>query len=556
MSSTTGPWPLRFDRLLPAVLWLAAMTLLAASPLAAQPSTTTSRVAVSQSDAISAGRQLEIGRRWTDALAHYQQAIDRWPDTTELKHGLRRSRIQCGILHRYTDRSFQQRLLALPTRDALGLFDELLARVRASYVEPVALTSFIAHGTESLYLSLANQKFLTKHLGSAAAPSQQSITQLRRTLFLKYWNRPVRSSAEAHRIVAEVCQLARQQLNLSSNAIVLEYIFGGCNALDDYSACLTPDRYSDLNANIDGQFVGLGVEIKGQEGKGLLVIDVLPGSPAESSGLRAGDHIVTIDGTNCEKMSTDESAGLLRGPVGSRVQLGVRRPRQASPLGISVTRRPVVIKSIPLATMIDQENGIAYIQMTGFQRSTAQELDTALARLQAQGVKAVIWDLRHNPGGLLDAATSVLDRFISDGVLVSTRGRTFDQNRVYRAHRAGTSHVHLAVLTDEESASASEIVAGAIRDHRRGLVIGRRTYGKWSVQSIFPLAVNSGLRITTAKFYSPAGHNLSKVGVRPDISVTAPKSQDGVYRRPTRHTLADDADVRKALDELRARLAG
>ena len=145
---------------------------------------------------------------------------------------------------------------------------------------------------------------------------------------------------------------------------------------------------------------------------------------------------------------------------------------------------------------------------------------------------------------------------IADGVLVSTRGRTFDQNRVYRAHRAGTSQLQLAVLTDGESASASEIVAGAIRDHRRGVIIGRRTFGKWSVQSIFPLAIASGLRITTARFYSPAGHNLSKVGVRPDISVAEPKTQDGVYRRPTHANLSDDADVRKALDELRARLAG
>ena len=206
--------------------------------------------------------------------------------------------------------------------------------------------------------------------------------------------------------------------------------------------------------------------------------------------------------------------------------------------------------------MIDTKQGIGYIQMTGFQRSTANELDNALAGLRSQGVRAVIWDLRHNPGGLLDAATDVLDRFIANGVLVSTRGRNFDQNRVYRAHRIGTSDLKLVVLTDGESASASEIVAGAIRDHHRGLVIGRRTFGKWSVQSIFPLATSSGLRLTTARFYSPAGHNLSKVGVRPDIAVAAPKTQDGVYRRPTRGSLSDDADVRKALEELRARLAG
>ena len=555
MRPSTGPWPLRFDRLLPTALWLAAVSLLAASPLAAQPPATQQQPAKQQS-AIATGRQLEVSRKWSDALSHYRSANDQWPDTNALKHGLRRSRIQCGILHRYSDRSFRRKLLSIPKRDAVGLFNDLMTRVQSSFVEPVTLTAFVAHGTESLYLSLANQKFLDKHLGAQARPRTDAIRSLRRTLFTKYWNHPIRSSAEAHRVVEEVCRLAGQTLGLPANCVVLEYVFGGCNALDDYSACLTPDRYSDLNANIDGQFVGLGIEIKAQAGQGLLLVDVLPGSPAQTSGLRAGDHVVRIDGADCKDMATDEAAGLLKGTVGSSVALGLVRENKTEEQSLRITRRPVIIKSIPLSTMVDPENGIGYIQMTGFQRSTASELDRALEDLRRQGARAVIWDLRHNPGGLLDAATDVLDRFIAEGVLVSTRGRTFNQNRVYRAHRAGTHHLPLVVLTDGESASASEIVAGAIRDHHRGLLIGRRTFGKWSVQSIFPLAVASGLRLTTARFYSPAGHNLSKVGVRPDITVAAPKDQGEVYRRPTREKLSEDADVQKALSELRTRLAG
>lgn len=549
MRPAAGPWPIRFDRLVRTAFWLAAMTLLAGTPLAAQTPT-------ESKTAITAGRKLEIGRQWTDALSHYRSAVEKWPDTSELKHGLRRARIQCGIQHRYADRSFRQQLLGLPQRDAIGIFDDLLTRVRSSFVEPVTMTSFVAHGTESLYLSLANQRFLEQHLPTSKRNNTDAIASLRKTLFNKYWNMPIRSSAEAHRIVSEVCYHSKTTLGLRSSAVVLEYVFGGCNALDDYSACLTPDRYADLNANIDGQFVGLGIEIKGQPGNGMLLADVLPGSPAQTSGLRAGDHIVRIDGKDCRNLTTEEAAGLLKGPVGSGVTLGLIRENTKDEKSLRITRRSVVIKSIPLAIMLDTTNGIGYFQMTGFQRGTAVELDRVLADFRRQGARAVIWDLRHNPGGLLDAATDVLDRFIGDGVLVSTRGRTFDQNRVYRAHRSGTSNLRLAVLTDGESASASEIVAGAVRDHRRGLVIGRRSFGKWSVQSIFPLARSSGLRLTTAKFYSPAGHNLSKVGVQPDITVAAPKNKDGVYRRPTRHTLDDDADVRKALEELRARLAG
>jgi len=194
--------------------------------------------------------------------------------------------------------------------------------------------------------------------------------------------------------------------------------------------------------------------------------------------------------------------------------------------------------------------------MTGFQETTAAELDAALARLKSQGMKSLVWDLRGNPGGLLPASVEVLDRFISDGVLVSTRGRTPDQNVTFRAHGSAVCTVPLVLLVDGDSASASEIVAGAIRDHNRGTIVGRTTYGKWSVQSIFRVRSSAGLRLTTAKFYSPRGENLSKRGVEPDVALPEPPATRSWYRSPTEINLAEDTDLQKGIEILRGQLAG
>ncbi len=214
------------------------------------------------------------------------------------------------------------------------------------------------------------------------------------------------------------------------------------------------------------------------------------------------------------------------------------------------------MKSIPTAKIIDSSNGIGYIRMTGFQKNTTEELDAALLSLNREGMQALIWDLRGNPGGLLPAAVEVLDRFLEEGVIVSTKGRTSDQDWTYSAQRPGTWNVPLVLLVDGDSASASEIVAGAIRDHHRGTVVGRKTYGKWSVQSIMPCRARSGLRLTTAKFYSPNGQNYGKIGVEPDVPVSLEEGQTTAYRgRRRRGQLEDDLDVKTGIDVLRKQLA-
>lgn len=220
-------------------------------------------------------------------------------------------------------------------------------------------------------------------------------------------------------------------------------------------------------------------------------------------------------------------------------------------------RKPVVVKSVDRVQMLDSVAGIGYLRMSGFQKSTASELDAALASLRRQGMRKLIWDLRGNPGGLLTASVEVLDRFIAEGVLVSTKGRSLDQNWTYSAHSNGThSDIELAVLIDGNSASASEIVAGAIQDHKRGTLVGRTSYGKWSVQTIMPLRGQTGLRLTTAKFYSPNNHNYSKVGVKPDVFVENPLLDSGDGKSSTMPMVFGfvperDADIQAAMRVLR-----
>jgi carboxyl-terminal processing protease len=506
----------------------------------------------SEQSAVQAGLDFERSRRWPEAIEIYEKSLEAWPENAQLQYGLRRAKVHYSVERRYSDRSFSEMLRGGSQADALSYLDEFLLKVRKHYVDAVSYTSLVAHGTESLYLALNNDKFLERNLPDT---NTEQVSQMRRTLRDHFWNKPVNSPQQARQTVLEVCDIAERTLRMSSTPVILEYVFGGCNALDEYSSYLTPGRLDDLYNNIEGEFVGIGIEMKAEAGKGMRLMNVLPESPAEEGGARPGDLIVAVDGVDCRDMSTEEAASLLQGAPYSRVRLTLLDPDTDATRDTTLTRRAVKVKSIPEARIIDQAGGIGYIRMTGFQRNTTEELDAALLSLHRQGMQALIWDLRGNPGGLLPTAIEVLDRFLESGVIVSTKGRTPDQDGVFTAQRQGTWTLPLVLLVDGDSASASEIVAGAIRDHHRGMIVGRKTYGKWSVQSILPCQSKSGLRLTTAKFYSPNGHNYSKVGVEPDVAVALEPGQTTAYRGRRDGRLEDDADVKSGLDVLRKQLA-
>lgn len=509
-----------------------------------------------ESDSWDARQCLEIGeafeqtRQWVNAIRVYEASLKKHDEDADLTYALRRTRVHFGIDRRYTDESFKNRMLLSGRSESLDLMEDVMRRVQVEYVDRVSSTHFVAHGTESLYMALGNERFLKSH--NIRKHQKNATKKVRDTLVKSYWNRRVSNRIDARMAVAEVCDLCRRELNLPASAIVMEYLFGGCNALDDYSNFLTPSRYDDLFGSIHGEFVGIGIEMEGEKGKGMHLVNVLLDSPAEAGGLRPGDYIVEVDGTDCRDMTSDEAAQLLRGPRGSSVNLVFQSP-DGGRSQAKLTRRAVQVRSVTRKLILDNARGIGYIRMEGFQNSTTDELDRALRELEDQGMKSLIWDLRDNPGGLLETAAAVIDRFIDNGVLVSTEGRSPDQNQVFHARSSNTRNIPLVLLVNENSASASEIVAGAINDHKRGQIVGRRTYGKWSVQSIIHLPGGTGLKLTTAKFFSPAHRNYAGKGINPHIAV--PQVRRTYFRGRTSDEIKTDPDVERAVEILEKQIA-
>jgi carboxyl-terminal processing protease len=304
-------------------------------------------------------------------------------------------------------------------------------------------------------------------------------------------------------------------------------------------------------AQIDGSFVGLGVELKA-DGDSLRIVGVIPGGPADQAGIRVGDRIVQVEGKSTADISTDIAADMLKGPEGTQVELVLVGPDE-QPRYTRATRTLVEVPSVEHVRIVDAQYGVGYLRLASFQKTTSRDVESALWELHRQGMRCVIVDVRGNPGGLLTAAVEVADKFLAQGAIVSTRGRSSGEDYDYKAHLIGTWRVPLIVLIDRDSASASEIFAGAIHDHRRGVLIGDRSFGKGSVQGIFPLNIAQlGVRLTTAKFYSPSGTAISHRGVDPDITVhTVARAGDRVEP-----VAAGDAVVDAAVQVARRQLSG
>ena len=294
-------------------------------------------------------------------------------------------------------------------------------------------------------------------------------------------------------------------------------IDGLLQSLDPYSGYMSPKTFDEMQTDTSGEFGGLGIEVTMESGV-VKVISPIDDTPASRAGIKAGDYIVKIDNTQVQGKSLSEAVDLMRGPIGSSIELTIRRRGEKKALIFEVTREIIEIKSVK-ADLLDKN--IGYLRLTSFNENSAKQIEKEIKKLEKnKKLKAYILDLRNNPGGLLSQAITISDFFLENGEIVSTKSRKSSENRKWFAKKGDiTNGKTLIVLINYGSASASEIVAGALKDHKRAILLGENSYGKGSVQSIIPLKNKGAIRLTVAKYYLPSGKSISEVGVSPDIEI-------------------------------------
>ena len=314
--------------------------------------------------------------------------------------------------------------------------------------------------------------------------------------------------------------IKKEYVNEVDQAEIMDSAINGLlQSLDPYSGYMSPKSFDGMQTETKGEFGGLGIEI-GMESGVVKVISPIDDTPAANAGIKSGDYIVRINNQQVQGKTLSEAVELMRGPVGSEIKLTIRRKNEKKAFEFKITRAVIEVKSV-VAKIIGENNKIGYLRLKSFNENSDEQLFKKINNFEKKNeLTGYILDLRNNPGGLLTQAISITDFFLNDGEIVSTKGRKISETRRFFSNKGdGINGKPLIVITNNGSASASEIVSGALKDHKRAIILGEKSYGKGSVQSIIPLKNGGGLRLTISKYYLPSGKSISEVGVLPDILV-------------------------------------
>ena len=343
-------------------------------------------------------------------------------------------------------------------------------------------------------------------------------------IFFYYLNIPVFSKNDLYEkidLFGEVLEnIEKDYVDEVDQAEMMDSAINGVlQSLDPYSAYMSPETFKEMQTDTSGQFGGLGIEI-GMEAGVVKVISPIDDTPAAEAGIKAGDYIVKIGKEQVQGKSLMDAVKLMRGPVGSSIDLTIRRKNVKKPLEFKITRKIIQVQSVS-SEIISKNKNLGYIRLKSFNENSDKQFLKSLKKFEKNTkIKGYVIDLRNNPGGLLTKAINITDFFLNDGEIVSTKGRNVSETRKFFAKRGDeTNGKPVIVLINYGSASASEIFAGALKDHKRAIILGENSYGKGSVQSIIPLRNGGGIRLTISKYYLPSGKSISEVGVTPDIVV-------------------------------------
>ncbi|MGL6196657.1 MAG: S41 family peptidase [Thermoguttaceae bacterium] len=462
------------------------------------------------------GLALENERYWSDALQLYEKALKSYVNNPSLRSRHQNARFHYEINRRYRDSSFEQLVKNKSLIDIIDLFNQIFTYIQMNHVDSPDLRTLFDSGLDDLEIALTEPEFLAKNNIDVGSEKIQPLCKKLRETAAPWAFRDVQDMRNGALHLADI---AHDEIGLSPSAVLMEFVCGAAFSLDPHTSYLSLRQLNDVYSMIEGCFVGIGVELDADD-ISLIILKVHPGSPADEAGLRDGDRILAVDRKSTEGIPLDTSADFLQGEAGSVVEIAAKTIGEPERV-VRITRREIEVASVEDVHMID--GGLGYIRLTCFQASTVKEIQAALTKLNSQGMKSLVLDLRQNPGGLFDTAVDVVNLFIDKGVIVRTQNRNTRSETVSSATTSGTWNMPLFILIDEESASASEIFAGAIRDHKRGIIIGKQSYGKGTVQMIYRINSRdtfspvSGLKLTVQRFYSPNGLSFCDVGVTPDI---------------------------------------
>jgi len=482
-------------------------------------------------------KQFEDTGQWTKALEVYEQIPARERNLTEVADRFQNCLRRIHQAHRHHDSTYRDQILKQSWYDALEIYGEVLAKLQTNYVdrEKVEVAKLFRQGLEELRIALFDAAFCDKHLPGTKLEVVRAFQEELRS----YWNNQrVSRPRDAQDQALLVAWSAEEQLGLRKTVVLFEFICGACSGLDEYTYYLTPRELEELNASWAGRLLGVGLQVGTVDHK-LIITRVLPGSSAQALGLKIGDQITRIGSESAANLSAEAAAELLKGAIDTLIEVEVSAS-DMRPQVVLLKRQVIPVPSVSEPRFLDERGEIGYLQLIAIQETTPSELDEAILRLRASGMRVLILDLRGNQGGPFEIALRLVERFLASGIIVAAHGQVRQYNKIYRAHGTDVLDMPMVILVDAETASSAEIVASALQENQRGKLVGQTTFGKGSMQRVDKLNTTpaSGIRMTVAKLYTPLGRPYSDTGVTPNVVVQPDVSMD----------IGQDAQLQAALD--------